>query len=207
MLEGIKKPSEESIASYFVGLTTNGFQWYCSVQYSKLYGFISVDTAQNKTLINSKRFFEKYLCPTAFKDLDEIDCLEIAYELENHREIMKFSAEIWKEGFKENLPLNLHAVSSTFNRPISDESIISFFIGVLWWISKKDFHRDEKMDYILKQAQIKFCPDFSDERRIELDHYFWDDDKIADLRITALDQMEMREMVSPNKLKEFEKSD
>jgi len=186
----IKEPSEESVSAFFDGYTKNAYFIY----YGGNEGFdMHWIRAQEEFRRRSDQVFRK-LHEIHFKDLTFEDSLEISMELSWHIKTEEYMKKLLLLAGMTKMKQEVHSEAdrTEFLRPVSGESIISYFMG-LSWLVPDNIDKNKKLEHFYKIIRDDLCPEISNERILELDSFFFDNDKILEYRLMAWDILGIRQ--------------
>lgn len=183
------KPSQESISAYFDGVTKNAH-----IIYVAQVGGFSMENmpSQEKYRLLCERFF-KDLHTIILTDLKREDSIEISLELTNHQTVERLLAEFWY--FQGLIGKDANIISQSerdeFLRPISDESVMCYFIGLSWLMKYDTPHREEKLLTFFKYVRDQMKLKIENEMIYDLVEFF-ESEKMVEWRIKAIDMMGVR---------------
>lgn len=183
----IKDPPEEAVSAFFDGTCKSAYILYIG----------SGDGLEmNPTLANNKMSIAcykiyKYLHEFYFNDLTFVDSDEISYELSVNIKAEESMADIWVLSgvIDPNITteLNHHGERNYFIRKLHPETIISYYMGMSWLVKDDEPDREEKLLKFYKFIRDKFKLDISTERILELRSFYYDEGRMLELRLRALD--------------------
>lgn len=189
----IKEPSEESISIFFDGMCKSAFLFYIGgnegMHYSYQYG-------NDKFGVLSEKFFKR-LHEEYFKELKHSDSIELSFEFSSHIEMERLMAQFWVLcgviNPKATKNIMTQADRNIFYRKISDETVISYFMGLSWLMKGDAPNREEKLMKFYRFVRDKFKLDVSDERLHEIEAFYYDSERIFEWRLIGMDILGIRQ--------------
>lgn len=188
------KVTEEMVASFFHGFCINAFL----AELCEVGGRNHSPTYSNIKMVDNADNFMKRLVEQRFRQMKLEDALEIAFEFTSYRKIVDLVGMLWSmTGIIKSGNMVYHEMVRDFMaRQVSDEAILSYFVGMSWIFGKDEPNRNERLEkffkLVIQQLELKI----SREQMMEIWFYFMDDLVMEEWRSIAHEMMNTRYMIT-----------
>jgi len=184
-------PSQESIVSFFDGFCKNAYL----VEVADKGGRTRHPAIANEVYaLNAHRFFKR-LNDFWLHELDPADMMEISLEFAFCKKSEAFLTMWWTICGLSSKQFQSVAPNDAFLRPISDESVISYYIGLSWFLHINTERREERIINFLKTVRDNWPLKLENERIYELWNHYVTDAKIQEWKEIGFDMLNIRHCV------------